>query len=240
MKGLVAVLFGLFKAAKLGKLFITGGSMLISVFVYALVWGWRYAAMFVLLLFCHELGHYYAARQRGLDVGAPTFIPFVGAWIELKEMPHDAETEAHIGIAGPIAGTVASAIVLLVARATGEQWLLAAAYSGFFLNLFNLIPISPLDGGRITGVVSPKIWLLGIPLLVGLFLWHPSPMLLIVAILAIPRAWEVFTGKADTSYFLAEPGTRLSYAAKYLGLLLALAILSFELHQELEGSALRS
>ena len=61
---------------------------------YALVFGWWYAVGFVLLIFVHEMGHYLAARQRGLDVGAPTFIPFVGAWIELKDMPHDVETEA--------------------------------------------------------------------------------------------------------------------------------------------------
>lgn len=76
MKSLLILLFS---AGKLGKIFTTGGTMLLSVVAYAFVFGWRYAAGFVLLILCHELGHYLAARQRGLDVGAPTFISFVGA-----------------------------------------------------------------------------------------------------------------------------------------------------------------
>src|SRR5258706_14082084 len=98
----------LLAAGKLGKVLITGGTMLLSVFAYALVFGWWYAVGFVLLILVHEMGHFVAARMRGLDVGAPTFIPFVGAWIELKTMPHDAETEAYVGVAGPLAGPAAS------------------------------------------------------------------------------------------------------------------------------------
>lgn len=88
----------LFTAGKFSKLLLTGGTMLLSVFAYALVYGWRYAVGFVLLIFVHEMGHYVAARRRGLQVGAPTFIPFVGAWIQLKDLPHDAETEAYVGM----------------------------------------------------------------------------------------------------------------------------------------------
>ncbi len=87
----------LLSGAKLGKLLTTGGSMLVSVLVYSWIFGWRYALGFVLLLFVHEMGHFLAARYKGLDVGAPTFIPFVGAWIALKDKPHDAQTEAFIG-----------------------------------------------------------------------------------------------------------------------------------------------
>src|SRR6478735_4197912 len=107
MKSLLLLLFS---AGKLGKVLTTGGTMIISVFAYAFIYGWAYAVGFVLLLFFHELGHYVAARRRGLNVGTPTFIPFVGAWIQLKEMPHDVETEAYVGIAGPVAGTLASLI----------------------------------------------------------------------------------------------------------------------------------
>ena len=105
---LILLLLSGFKYLKFGKLLATGGTMLLSVAAYALVFGWRYAAGFVLLLLLHEMGHYIAARQRGLDVGAPVFIPFVGAWIQLKDMPHDADTEAYVGLGGPLAGTVAS------------------------------------------------------------------------------------------------------------------------------------
>src|SRR3954471_24837974 len=99
------------------------------------------------------MGHYVAARQRGLDVGAPTFIPFIGAWVQLKYMPHDAETEAYVGIAGPVAGTAACVGCYYAARYWGEPLLLALAYAGCMINLFNLLPLSPLDGGRITAVL---------------------------------------------------------------------------------------
>src|SRR5688500_20289503 len=94
----------LFSGAKLGKLALTGGTMLLSLIVYAFVFGWRYAAGFVVLLLVHELGHYIAARHRGLEVGAPTFIPFIGAWIELNQMPTGAETEAYVWRGGHLHG----------------------------------------------------------------------------------------------------------------------------------------
>jgi Zn-dependent protease len=139
----VKLLLLLLGGAKFGKLLTTGGTMLISLGVYALIWGWRYAAGFIALLFCHEMGHYLAARQRGLAVGAPTFIPFVGAWIDLKEQPMNAETEAYVAMAGPLAGTLASLACYFLARSEGSDLLLAISYSGFFLNLFNLIPVPP-------------------------------------------------------------------------------------------------
>src|SRR5262249_40680923 len=159
---------------------------------YALMFGWAYAVGFVALLLVHEMGHFIAARQRGLNVGAPTFIPFVGAWIELKELPHDAETEAYVGVAGPLVGSVGALACFYLARYTGTTLLLALAYSGFMLNLFNLIPLSPFDGGRITAAISPRLWLLGAPLLVALFFYSPSPLLILMAILALPnvlKAW---------------------------------------------------
>src|SRR5471032_1506882 len=122
----------LFAAGKLGKVALTGGTMIISVFAYALVFGWWYAVGFVLLIFVHEMGHFLAARQRGLNVGAPTFIPFVGAWIMLKDLPHNAETEAYVGLAGPVAGTVASIICFGLAMALHSNLLLALSYAGLF------------------------------------------------------------------------------------------------------------
>jgi len=183
----------LISSAKFAKLATTAGTMLISVVVYAFLFGWRYAVGFVLLLLAHELGHYVAARRRGLDVGAPTFIPFVGAWIQLKDLPHDAETEAYVGMGGPLLGTVAAVAVYLWADAAGSRLGLAVAYSGFVINLFNMIPMAPFDGGRITAVLGPRIWFLGVPILVALFLYWPSPMLLLVALLAAPQlmaAWH--------------------------------------------------
>ena len=227
----------LLSAGKLGKLLTTGGTMLVSVVAYAFVFGWRYAAGFVGLIFVHEMGHYLAARQRGLAVGAPTFIPFVGAWIELKDQPRDAETEAWIGFAGPLLGSIAALGCYFAARESGSRLLLALAYAGFFLNLFNLIPLSPFDGGRITAVLSPRIWLLGVPVLVAIFFWRPSPLLVLMAVLAAPqvlKAWRYDPEAPENrSYYAVSTETRLTYALYYIGLLAFLAVMAHDTHEML-------
>jgi Zn-dependent protease len=226
----------LLNGAKLGKVLTTGGTMLLSVFAYSFIFGWWYAAGFVALIFVHEMGHYVAARQRGLAVGAPTFIPFVGAWIELKDRPHDAETEAYVGMAGPLWGTVGALVCFWLARAYDSDLLLAVSYSGFFLNLFNLIPLSPFDGGRVTAVISPRLWLVGAPMLIALFFYNPSPLLILMAILAAPNVVKAIRGIRDAheaAYYTVRPEVRLQYAALYLGLAGFLAIMSNNLHEEL-------
>jgi Zn-dependent protease len=226
------LLVWLFAAGKLGKLLTTGGTMLISMLVYSWVFGWRYAAGFVLLIFFHEMGHYLAARRRGLDVGAPTFIPFVGAWIQLKDIPHDVETEAYVGFAGPIAGTAAALACYFVAREIDSRLMLALAYSGCMLNLINLIPISPLDGGRITAIISPKVWLAGVPLLAALFFYMPSPMLILIAILAYPQLKAALWGNPELppAYYQVARETRVNYGVMYLGLVAFLALMSYRIH----------
>src|SRR5204863_1598979 len=156
------------------------------------------------------------------EVGAPTFIPFVGAWIALKQLPHDVETEAYIGMAGPVAGTLGAIACYVLAREYGSNLLLALAYAGFFLNLFNLIPLSPFDGGRITAIISPRVWLLGVPILIALFFYRPSPLLIIVAILAAPQVWKALrydpSAPENVAYYGVALATRLQYGALYLGL----------------------
>lgn len=230
----------LFSAGKLGKLLTSGGTMLLSVVAYAWVFGWRYAVGFVALIFIHEMGHFIAARQRGLDVGLPTFIPFVGAWIELKDQPHDVETEAWVGFGGPLLGSLAALACYFLARETDSRLLLALAYAGFFINLFNLIPLSPFDGGRITAVLTPRVWLLGVPVLVALFFWRPSPLLILMALLAAPQvmaAWKYDAQDPDNQkYYTVSPETRLTYGVYYLGLLIFLAVMAHDTHEML-GSA---
>jgi Zn-dependent protease len=236
---MLKILAALLAAGKLGKVLTTALTMVLSVGVYALVFGWGYAVGIVALLFCHEMGHYLAARQRGLAVGAPTFIPFLGAWIELKDQPMDVETEAHVALAGPVAGTLSAILCLLAARATDETLLLALAYSGFLLNLVNLLPISPLDGGRITAILSPRVWLAGVPML-GLLFWAwPSPMLLIVVLLAAPYVWRAIrfdpNAPENVRYYQSTLRQKLEYGAWYLGLAAFLAVMTFELHEELQA-----
>lgn len=116
--------------------------------------------------------------------------------------------------------------------------MLALAYSGFMLNLFNLIPISPLDGGRITAIISPKIWLIGVPMLVALFFYNPSPMLILIAVLALPQLKAALQKDSGVSalpqgYYDVEVNVRINYSVYYLGLAAFLAIMSYELHKTL-------
>src|SRR5216117_4410723 len=127
----------------------SGGTMLLMIWVYTQLWGWQFALGFVLLLLVHESGHLLVAKKFGLKVGAPVFIPFMGAFIALKDAPRNAWMEACVGIGGPMLGTVGA----LVCNSLGEIFdtpiLIALASAGYFLNLFNLLPVGFLDGGRI-------------------------------------------------------------------------------------------
>jgi Zn-dependent protease len=172
--------------------------------------------------------------------GRPAFIPFVGAWIALEDQPVDVETEAYVAIAGPVVGTIAALAVYLWARSEDSGLLLAIAYSGLFLNLFNLLPISPLDGGRVTAVLSPRIWFLGVPILLALMLYRPSPMLVIVVILAAPqlmKAWRYDpTAPENVAYYGVSFQTKLEYGGAYLALAALLAVMTYDVHEMLSAS----
>lgn len=239
---MIKALLLLFKFAKFGPLLKSAGFMLLSVGVYALLFGWKYAAGFVLLLLIHEMGHYVAARRLGMNVGLPTFIPFVGAWIELKDQPLSVKQEAEIAFAGPFAGTVAAAVVLAWSQWQQSTLLLALAYAGFFLNLFNLVPVTPFDGGRIVAILSPKIWFVGVPLLVGAFMLSPSPMFLMILFLVAPTifvslraAWRGEVPAHNPRYYEVPLEARVRYGAYYLMLLAFLCYMTFRTHQNVEA-----
>lgn len=238
---MIKLLVLLFSALKLGKILTVVGTMAISVVAYSFVFGWWYAVGFVLLILVHEMGHYLAARHRGLNVGVPTFIPFVGAWIQLKEQPMNAETEAYVGFAGPLIGTVGALVCYFLARHYDNSLLLALSYSGFFINLFNLIPISPFDGGRITSVLSPRIWFFGVPILLAMFLWRPSPMLIVVALLAVPQLGRAIRYNPNlpenAAYYGTSTETKVTYGLYYLALAAFLAVMSYDVHQMLGPAA---
>jgi Zn-dependent protease len=231
MGSMLALLLGALKLGKVGGTLIT---MLISLAVYAGLYGWRFAAGFIALLFAHEMGHFVAARQRGLPVSAPTFIPFVGAWIELKDQPMDVETEAYVAAAGPFVGTVAATLVYFWGSHSGSGLLLALSYAGFFLNFFNLIPLPPLDGGRMTAILSPRIWFVGAPLMLALMLYRPSPLLILIAIASLPalkKAWHYDPADPENAAYYAVPAAmRVEYGIFYLGLAAFLAVMTNAVH----------
>ena len=228
----------LFAALKFSKVLLSGGTMLISVFAYALIFGVWYAVGFVLLIFVHEMGHYLAARQRGLNVGLPTFIPFVGAWIAMKDMPRNVEVEAYVGLAGPVVGTLGALACYYLARYYDSNLLLALSYAGFFLNLFNLIPLSPFDGGRVTAIISPRVWLVGVPIMIAFFFYHPSPMFILIAIIAVPQVIKAikYDSKApeNIEYYSVTTATKWKYGSYYMMLIVFLSAMTYEVDQMLQ------
>jgi Zn-dependent protease len=203
------------------KIFTTSASMLVSLGAYAWFWGWKFALGFILLLFVHELGHYLEARRQGLDVGAPVFIPFLGAAILLKENPLNAWREAQIAIAGPIVGSIGAAVVWLIGERQDSELFVALGFTGFFLNLFNLLPVVPLDGGRIAAAIHPILWFVGFVGLVGLAFVAPNPLLIVIALIVGLELWRRWQerGTADAEgYYKVAPWQRVAATVGYFGL----------------------
>lgn len=179
----------LLKLSKFGGTFISMG---VSVAAYAYLYTWRFAVGLVLMIFIHEMGHVWAAKRKKIPVSAPAFIPFVGALITMKRLPQDAKTEAYIAYGGPLLGTIGAVICYGLGIVTGKDIFYVIAMIGFFLNLFNLIPISPLDGGRIVGAISRWMWIIGVILALGLIILTKSILLIIIFGLFAFEMWGRF------------------------------------------------
>jgi Zn-dependent protease len=230
--GLLLLKFGaklkvlLFALPKL-KVFTTSASMLVSIAAYALIWGWTFAVGFVLLLLLHELGHVIQLRREGVEASAPMFIPFLGAVISAKSLGDDAGAEARVGLAGPILGTIATLVPLGLWLATGNEFWQALAYVGFLINLFNLLPVLPLDGGRAMAALSPWVWFVGFAGLIALTVFFPNPILLLVLLFGGIESWRRWKQRntPEGRAYHAVPGrTRALVAATYLGLAALLAV----------------
>jgi Zn-dependent protease len=208
------------------KLFSTSASMLVSIAAYQLIFGWPFAVGFVLLLLLHELGHVFQLRREGIDASAPMFIPFLGAVISARSLGDDAAAEARVGLAGPILGSIASLVPLGIWLATGSDFWRALAYVGFFLNLFNLLPILPLDGGRAMAALSPWVWLLGLAGLLAMLVFFPNPILLLILVLGGLESWRRWKARKTPegrAYHRIPTRTRVLVATSYLLLIVALA-----------------
>ena len=179
------------------KFFTLVASMLASLGAYAWLFGWKFAAGFVLLILVHEMGHVVVLRARGINAGLPVFLPFLGAFVAMKEQPRTAYDEALSGIAGPVFGVAASFGTLALGEVYDSQLLRVLAYTGFFLNLFNLLPVVPLDGGRTVAALSPKLWLGGLGLLLAYEVWRPSPVIPLILVLGGFEGWRRWKGRND-------------------------------------------
>jgi Zn-dependent protease len=231
---LVAVKFGaklkavLLLLPKL-KLLTTSGSMLVSIGAYSLIWGWKFAIGFVLLLFIHEMGHVIQLRREGIKASAPVFIPFMGALVWAKSLGNNALAEARVGLAGPILGTLGAAACIPIAGATGNEFWKALAFTGFFLNLFNLLPVVPLDGGRAMAAMSPWMWGVGLLAILVLAFTYPNPIILLIGLFALMETWRRWRAiksgdESVRTYYRVKPAHRVLVAAVYIGLIALLVV----------------
>jgi Zn-dependent protease len=211
------------------KLLTTSGTMLVSIAAYSLIWGWRFALGFVVLLFVHEMGHVIQLRREGIEASAPMFIPFLGAAVMAKSLGDDATAEARVGLAGPILGTLGALALLPIAIATDDHFWYALVFTGLFLNLFNLLPVVPLDGGRAMAALSPWMWFVGLFAMALLAFAYPNPVIILILLLAIFETYKRWKarkagGEAVQAYYRVKPAHRLAVLGVYLALIVVCAV----------------
>lgn len=233
--GLLGLKFGkgAFILLKSAKLFTTAGTMLVSIAAYSLFFGWKFAVGFVLLLLVHEMGHVIQLRREGIPASAPMFIPFLGAVVMAKSLGDNATAEARVGLAGPILGTLgALALIPIGLGVTDPYWhefWFALAFTGLFLNLFNLLPIVPLDGGRAMAALSPKMWFVGFAGLIVLTFVFPNPIMILILLVGgyeTYRRWKARRSgdEAVLAYYRVKASHRVMVAAVYLSLILVCVV----------------
>src|SRR6202011_2151880 len=207
----------------------SGGTMLLMIWVYTTIWGWKFAVGFVMLLLIHECGHLIVAKKFGLKVGAPIFIPFMGAFIALKEAPRNAWMEACVGIGGPMLGSIGALACNVIGEFTDIPIFFALAWFGYFLNLFNLTPVGFLDGGRIVTALSRWLWIPGLAVLVWFGWKFPNFIVWLMVFLSLPRVNSLFRKRTpeEERYFEVSPSQRWTMSILYFGLI---AVLLFAIH----------
>lgn len=233
-KTLLVLLFDIKWLAFFAKFGLAGITAVVSIAAYSLLFGWPFAVGLVALLFIHEMGHAVVMKLKGIPVGGMVFIPMLGAAVFMRRLPGNAKDEAEVGIAGPIAGGLASLVCLLFAlssRGSPGVWA-PLAYFGFFINLFNLIPIIPFDGGRVLSALDRRVWLLGFFALVAIQIWqwltgNFSIWLLIFIVMAATEFWARRRTK-DTpeaqAYYAVPVGERIIIGLAYFGLIAVLIL----------------
>ena len=216
------LLFALLKIKFIG----TALTMLVSIGAYALLFPVWFAVGFVVLIWVHEMGHVLQLKREGIKASAPMFIPFLGAFVAMKEMPKNALAEARVGLAGPVLGTLGGLAVLGLYAWTQNPLFLGLAYFNFFINLINLAPMLPLDGGRAMGAMSPVFSLLGLVVMVGMF--FVAPIMVFIALLGLPEVWHRWKTRntpEGRAYNDIPAGSRALVGIAYVGLIVLLGLL---------------
>lgn len=213
------------------KLFGVSWSFLLSLWIYVVIFGWKFAVVIMLLLLAHELGHYFAFRAYGLPARLPAFVPLLGAFTA-GVPPDDLEQDAYIALAGPLTGLGLAAACYGIGIATHDRFWFACADLSAFLNLFNMIPTPPFDGGRIIGALWPPLWIAGLLLFLFLaFYWHiPLLFVALIGLLGLPRAIAVWRGEVDPRAERMTLGARGRVSVWYLATVLGLLLIMSQAH----------
>jgi Zn-dependent protease len=226
--GALAVLGLLLKFKGLTVTLISTG---VTALLYAQIFGWAFGVGIVLLILVHESGHVLVARTMGLPVTLPVMIPFLGAFVSMKRQPTSVAQESVMAIGGPIVGSVAAGLCYLGYLAMPEtstgHLLQALAYFGFLINLFNLVPVTPLDGGRVLSLLSKWFNVAGLAIAAGLLLFgnFHSPVLFLVLIFGAFSTFQRFRSTTiNPAYYAVDARTKVIIGSLYLGLLLALGL----------------
>src|SRR5437764_8529955 len=203
--------------------------MWVFIAAYSFVFGCPCAVGYGALLLVHELGHVIQLRREGLKASLPMFIPFMGAVISARSLGENALAEARVGLAGPILGSVGSVACILIWHLTGNDLWRALAFTGFFLNLFNLLPVVPLDGGRAMAAMAPWMWFVGFAALIPLAIIFPNPIMFLIVLIGgyeTYKRWKLRrSGEIrQRDYYRVRPRDRALVAALYLALSAALVV----------------
>jgi Zn-dependent protease len=205
----------------------TALTMLLSIGVYALLFPVWFAVGIVVLIWVHEMGHVLQLRREGIPASAPMFIPLLGAFVAMKQMPKDALAEARVGLAGPVLGTLGGLAALGLYAATREPLFLGLAFFNSIINLFNLAPLLPLDGGRAVGAMSLGFQVAGLVVMVALFFL--APIMALIALLGLPELlnrWKTRNTPEGRAYYDIPWRDRVAVGAVYVGLIVVLGLLT--------------
>ena len=205
-------------------------SMVVTSATYSLFFGWPYAIGMVGLIFVHECGHAIVMKYYNVPFSPMVFIPFVGAVISMKEMPRNAYEEAIIAFGGPVLGSAAALSLAAAGSATDNQLLYALADWGLMINLFNLLPLGSLDGGRIGSAISPYFGVIGVAGSGALIYYGgiSNPLFYLITMAGTYQTTSRLLGweEVKENYYNTSKGAQFSlftgYVALIAGLLLAM------------------
>jgi Zn-dependent protease len=213
------------------KLFALSWTFLLSLWLYIVIFGWKLAVVIMLILLAHELGHYFAFRAYGLPARLPAFVPFLGAFTA-GAAPPDLEQDAYIALAGPLVGLGLAAVCYVIGSQTHDRFWYACADLSAFLNLFNMIPMPPFDGGRIIGALWPPLWIFGFAVFVAFAIFMHIPILFvaIIGLLGLPAMLAAWRGRVDPRAANMTFEARVRVSLWYLGTLLGLFFVMAQSH----------